>query len=70
MVEYTAKVLIPLKLVLKRAQEFLPLTGVRNKSSVSKAMEVYAKIVDPITKFDIKHFTVEQKEDAISWLRI
>lgn len=32
-------------------------------------MEVYAKIVDPITKFDIKHFTVEQKEDAISWLR-
>lgn len=31
-------------------------------------MDVYAKIVDPITKFDVKHFTSEQKEEAISWL--
>ena len=32
-------------------------------------MDVYAKIVDPITKFDVRHFTVEQKKDAICWLK-
>jgi len=31
-------------------------------------MEVYAKIVDPITKFEIKHFTLDQKEEAIAWM--
>lgn len=30
-------------------------------------MEVYAKIVDPITKFEVKHFTLDQKE-AIAWM--
>ena len=32
-------------------------------------MDVYAKIVDPITKFDVKHFTTDQKDEAISWIR-
>ena len=31
-------------------------------------MDVYAKIVDPITKFEVKHFTVEQKAEAVAWL--
>jgi len=34
-VTYTTKVLIPIKLVLKRVQEFLPLTG------VSKSIPIY-----------------------------
>jgi len=29
----------------------------------------YAKIVDPITKMDIRHFTTEQKEEAAEWIR-
>ena len=32
-------------------------------------MGIYAKIADPITKFDIKHFTTEQKDEAIAWIR-
>lgn len=32
-------------------------------------MDIYAKIVDPITRFDVKHFTSEQKEEAVAWLR-
>ncbi len=32
-------------------------------------MDVYAKIVDPITKFEVKHFTVDQKEEASAWIR-
>ena len=32
-------------------------------------MDVYAKIVDPITKFEVKHFTVDQKEEAIAWMK-
>ncbi|MGI9571008.1 MAG: STAS/SEC14 domain-containing protein [Desulfobulbia bacterium] len=32
-------------------------------------MDIYAKIVDPITKFEVKHFTVDQKEEAIAWMK-
>lgn len=32
-------------------------------------MDVYAKIVDPITKFNVRHFTTDQKDEAISWIR-
>lgn len=32
-------------------------------------MDVYARIVDPITKFDVKHFTSDQKVEAQTWLR-
>jgi hypothetical protein len=32
-------------------------------------MGIYAKIVDPITKFDVKHFTLEQRDEAIAWIR-
>lgn len=32
-------------------------------------MGIYAKIIDPITKADIKHFTMEQRDDAIAWIR-
>jgi len=32
-------------------------------------MGIYAKIVDPITKFDVKHFTLEQRDEAIAWVR-
>ena len=32
-------------------------------------LDVYAKIVDPITKFDVRHFTREQQEEAITWIR-
>ena len=32
-------------------------------------IEIYARIVDPITKFDIKHFTMEQRDEAIAWIR-
>ena len=30
---------------------------------------IYTKIADPITKFDIKHFPTEQKDEAIAWIR-
>ncbi len=32
-------------------------------------MGIYAKIVDPITKFDIKRFTTEQRDQAVAWIR-
>ena len=32
-------------------------------------MDVYATIVDPITKFDVKHFNMDQKEEAIAWMK-
>ena len=32
-------------------------------------LDFYAKIADPITKPDIKHFTTEQREKALAWLR-
>lgn len=32
-------------------------------------MDVYAKIVDPITRFDVRHFTLEQREEAIAWIQ-
>jgi hypothetical protein len=32
-------------------------------------MGLYAKIVDPITKPDIKHFTTDQRDAAIAWIR-
>ena len=31
-------------------------------------MDIYAKIVNPITNFDVKHFTSDQKEEAIAWI--
>ncbi len=30
---------------------------------------VYTRIVDPITKMDIRHFTTEQKDAAAAWIR-
>ncbi len=30
---------------------------------------VYEKIVDPITRFDIKHFTTDEEDAALEWLR-
>ena len=30
---------------------------------------IYAKIVDPMTKMDIKHFTLDQRDAAIAWLK-
>ena len=32
-------------------------------------LDWYERIVDPITRFDIKHFTMEQKSEAVAWLR-
>jgi len=32
-------------------------------------MGIYAKIVDPVTKFEVKHFTLDQHDEAIAWLR-
>jgi len=32
-------------------------------------MGIYAKIVDPVTKFAVKHFTLDQHDEAIVWLR-
>lgn len=32
-------------------------------------MDVYTKLEDPITRFDVRHFTSEQKEDAMAWIR-
>ena len=32
-------------------------------------MGLYAKIVDPITKPDIKHFTLDQRDETIAWIR-
>ena len=32
-------------------------------------MGIYAKLVDPITKFDIRHFTTEQRDEATAWIR-
>ncbi|THB76115.1 MAG: STAS/SEC14 domain-containing protein [Desulfobulbaceae bacterium] len=31
-------------------------------------MDIYAKIVNPITRYDVKHFPSDQKEAARSWL--
>lgn len=31
-------------------------------------MDVYAKIVDPITKFEVKHFSSEQTEESVNWI--
>ena len=35
----------------------------------SSWMDVYAKIVDPITRFNVRHFTLEQKEEARAWIQ-
>ena len=32
-------------------------------------LDAYTKIVDPITKMDLRHFTTEEKGDAIAWIR-
>ena len=32
-------------------------------------LDLYARIVDPITKADIKHFTSDRREEALAWLR-
>ena len=31
-------------------------------------MEIYAKLVDPITRADIRHFTLDQSEAAKNWI--
>ena len=31
-------------------------------------MEIYAKLFDPITKADIRHFTLDQSEEAKTWV--
>lgn len=31
-------------------------------------MEIYAKLVDPITKADIRHFTLDDSEKAKNWI--
>lgn len=30
---------------------------------------IYEKIVDPITRFDIKHFTTDEEDAALEWLK-
>ena len=32
-------------------------------------MGIYTRIADPLTKFDIKHFSREQKDEAVAWIR-
>lgn len=32
-------------------------------------LDVYAKIIDPLTKPDIKHFTTQQRDEALAWVR-
>jgi hypothetical protein len=32
-------------------------------------LDLYTKIVDPITKPDIKHFTTDQRDEALAWVR-
>ncbi|MEP3280282.1 MAG: STAS/SEC14 domain-containing protein [Stappiaceae bacterium] len=32
-------------------------------------LDVYAKIANPITPFDIRHFTLEDRQAAIDWVR-
>jgi len=32
-------------------------------------MAIYEKIVDPITKADIRHFANEQRDEALDWIR-
>ncbi|MEM7136961.1 MAG: STAS/SEC14 domain-containing protein [Myxococcota bacterium] len=32
-------------------------------------LELYAKLVDPITKPDIRHFATSNKDGALAWLR-
>ena len=32
-------------------------------------LDLYAKLVNPVTKPDIKHFTTDQSEEALAWLR-
>ncbi len=46
------------------------LTSLERMAVVGDAgwMGIYAKIVDPITKFDVRHFTLEQRAEAIAWL--
>lgn len=30
---------------------------------------IYEKIADPITRFDIRHFTTDEADDALTWLK-
>ena len=32
-------------------------------------LELYAKVIDPITKPDIRHFGTADKDAALAWLR-
>lgn len=32
-------------------------------------LDIYAKIVDPITRFEVRHFTMEERQEAIDWVR-
>ena len=29
---------------------------------------IYEKLVDPVTRFDIRHFTTDQADEALAWL--
>ena len=31
-------------------------------------LEIYTKLVDPITKAEIRHFTMDQSEEAKNWI--
>ncbi len=30
---------------------------------------IYEKLVDPVTRFDIRHFTTDQADEALAWLK-
>jgi hypothetical protein len=32
-------------------------------------MGIYAKVINPITKPDIRHFTTEQRTEAVAWIK-
>jgi hypothetical protein len=32
-------------------------------------MGIYAKLVNPVTKPDIRHFTTEQRDEAVAWIQ-
>ena len=44
-------------------------TAVELSIVVLNVIAIYTKIADPITKFNIKHFTTEQKGEAIAWIK-
>ena len=32
-------------------------------------LQIYARLIDPITKPDIKHFTSDQRDEALAWVK-